>query len=447
MESKTILDFLHFSHPTKEQATVLKAMECFIDEKDPYDFLVLCGAAGTGKTSVTAALIGYLNSLDKPYKISAPTGRAARILGRKAKTTTTTIHSMIYSPKSDNETGRVTFKLKIGNNSKPTIYIIDEASMIPKEVDNEVGLFEVEKGLIFDLIGYIKKGNVNNKIIFLGDHYQLPPIGELQSFALNKDFLEKTFNLKGSAYLLTEVKRQEDGSYILENATNIRKAIDEGKSSFPIEGTKSPNIYAAADNYVSSTKKEGLENSIAIGVSHKANQFFNELVRQRIFGRAKKTLEVGDLLMVTQNWYRNGVQLYNGDHVELLMVDWNLQEQVAGLHFVPIKVRLLFAERETIIEDYTLVDSLIALGGKIESTKENELRRQRYTKNKIFRASNLPGDDRYVGALRLVYGHAITCNKAQGGEWKKVFINTMGIPSLKWQYTAVTRGINEIEKF
>jgi hypothetical protein len=447
MESRTILDFLHFSHPTKEQETVLKAMESFIDEKDPYDFLVLCGAAGTGKTSVTAALIGYLNSLDKPYKIAAPTGRAARILGRKAKTTTSTIHSMIYSPKSDSETGRVSFKLKMGYNAIPTVYIIDEASMIPKDVDKEMGLFEVEKGLIFDLIGYIKKANVNNKIIFLGDHYQLPPIGELQSFALNKDFLENTFNLKGSAFLLTEVKRQEDGSYILENATDIRKAIDAGKSSFPIAGSKSFNIYAAADNYVKGTKKEGLENSVAIGVSHKANQFFNELVRQRIFGRAKKTLEVGDLLMVTQNWYRNGVQLYNGDHVELLMVDWNLQEQVAGLHFVPVKVKLLFADKETIIEDFTLVDSIIAIGGKIESSKENELRRQRYTKNKIFRESNLPGDDRYVGALRLIYGHAITCNKAQGGEWKKVFINTMGIPSLKWQYTAVTRGINEIEKF
>ena len=447
MEVKNIFNFLHFSNPTQEQSLVLKAMEQFVGSENQYDFMVLCGAAGTGKTSITAALIGYLNSLDRPYKISAPTGRAARILGRKAKTTTSTIHSMIYSPKSDNETGRVTFKLKIGFNSKPTIYIIDEASMIPKDVDKEMGLFEVEKGLIFDLIGYIKKANVNNKIIFLGDHYQLPPIGELQSFALNKVFLEQTFNLKGSAYLLTEVKRQEDGSYILENATYIRKAIDQGKSIFPIAGTKSPNIYAAADNYVKGTKQEGLENSVAIGVSHKANQFFNELVRQRIFGRAKKTLEVGDLLMVTQNWYRNGVQLYNGDHVELLMVDWNLQEQVAGLHFVPVKVRLLFAEKETIIEDYTLVDSLIAIGGKVDSTKENELRRQRYTKNKIFSESNMPGDDRYVGALRLMYGHAITCNKAQGGEWKKVFINTMGIPSLKWQYTAVTRGINEIEKF
>lgn len=96
MESKTIFDFLHFSHPTKEQELVLQAMANFIDEKDAFDFLVLCGAAGTGKTSVTAALIGYLNEIDVPYKISAPTGRAARILGRKAKTTTSTIHSLIY---------------------------------------------------------------------------------------------------------------------------------------------------------------------------------------------------------------------------------------------------------------------------------------------------------------------------------------------------------------
>ncbi len=88
-----------------------------------------------------------------------------------------------------------------------------------------------------------------------------------------------------------------------------------------------------------------------------------------------------------------------------------------------------------------LVESLISVGGKIEGQKENELRKQRYIKNKIFQESNMPGDDRYVGALRLMYGHAITCNKAQGGEWKKVFINTMGIPSLKWQYTAVTRAI------
>nr|WP_262910959.1 AAA family ATPase [Flaviramulus multivorans] len=438
---------MHFSRPTKEQETVLKAMEQFVNKRNPYDFMVLCGAAGTGKTSITAALIGHLNEMGTTYKIAAPTGRAARILGRKAKTTTSTIHSMIYTPKSDNETGKVTFKLKSGHNSNPTIYIIDEASMIPKTIDKQQNIFHVEKGLIFDLIHYIKKANNDNKIIFLGDRYQLPPIDEIESYALNKDFLEKTFNLKGHSYLLTEIKRQEDGSYILENATEIRKAIDSGEKSHPLDGNQNRNIYAAADKYAREIEKDGLENQVAIGVSHKANKFFNDLIRERIFGKAKRILEPRDLLMVTQNWYRNGTQLYNGDHVQLLSIDWNLQEQVAGLHFVAVEIKVLFSESETIIEDYVILETVLTPGGILDGKLENELRKQRYIKNKIFRESNMPSDDRYVGALRLTYGNAITCNKAQGGEWKKVYINTMGIPSLKWQYTAVTRGIDEIEKF
>ena len=219
MPNQTIFNFLHFAHPTKEQESVLQAMQEFVKKENPDDFLILCGAAGTGKTSITAALIGYLNQIEVNYKIAAPTGRAARILGRKARTTTSTIHSMIYIPKPDSDTGRVSFKLKLGYNSSPTIYVIDEASMIPTTVDNSDSLFEVEKGLLFDLIKYLKAANIDNKIIFLGDHYQLPPIGESYSYALQKDFLEKTFNLIGSSHLLTEVKRQEDGSYIRANAS------------------------------------------------------------------------------------------------------------------------------------------------------------------------------------------------------------------------------------
>ena len=447
MYKSKILDFLHFSSPTGEQSAVLKAMEDFVSSDNQFDFLVLCGSAGTGKTSITAALVGYLNSMDKPYKIAAPTGRAARILGRKAKTTTSTIHSLIYAPKVDSETGRVTFKLKSGYNMKPTIYIIDEASMIPKDVDNTQNMFQVENGLLYDLVEYIKKANVDNKIILLGDRYQLPPINEFESYALNKDFLERTFNLKGSAHLLTEVKRQEDGSYILENATEIRKAIDRGEKSHEIVGNYNSSIYSARDNYVANVEKNGLENQVAISVSHKANKFFNDLVREKMFKNAKKILEPGDLLLVAQNWHRDGNQFYNGDHVELLHVDWNIQEQVAGLHFVTVKVKLLFSESEVIVEDYAILETIISPGGILEGKLENELRKQRYIKNKIFRESNMPSDDRYVGALRLTYGHAITCNKAQGGEWKKVFVNTLGIPSLKWQYTAITRAVDSIEKF
>ncbi|MBK6834226.1 MAG: hypothetical protein IPG89_08140 [Bacteroidetes bacterium] len=123
--------------------------------------------------------------------------------------------------------------------------------------------------------------NTENKIIFIGDHYQLPPINELESVALSKLFLENTFNLKGSEHYLTEVKRQEDGSYILENATNIRKAIDEGKLNHEITGKKSNSIWNAADNYVKEANNNGFENQVTIGVSHKANKYFNDIVREK----------------------------------------------------------------------------------------------------------------------------------------------------------------------
>lgn len=440
-------DFLHFSTPTREQLNVLILLEKFLEVDNPYDFFILTGAAGTGKTSIMSAVIGYLNNSRRSYKIAAPTGRAARILGRKARTLSSTIHSMIYNAKTDEKTGRVVFRLKSGYNSSPAVYIIDEASMIPRDISREQSLFETERGLIYDLIAYVKGANVKNKIIFLGDRYQLPPVGEDQSWALNRSFLEQTFNLRGAEYTLKEIKRQEDGSYILTNATEIREAMDKGLSDWPIAGRKHSSIYRAADEYADNFDEKGPESAVTIGVSHKANKFFNDLVRQRIFKRAQKILEPGDLLMVTLNYMRNGVELYNGDHVMLKAIDWDLQEQVAGLHFVAVRIKLLFAETETVIDDYAILECLMMPGGRIDSKKENELRNERYIKNKIFRESQMPGDDRYVGALRLMYGHAITCNKAQGGEWKKVFINTLGIPSLKWQYTAVTRGIEDIEKF
>src|SRR5690606_36534276 len=156
----------------------------------------------------------------------------------------------------------------------------------------------------------------------------------------------------------------------------------------PIKGSQNRNIYTAADKFVANIKKDGLENQVAIGVSQKANKFFNDLIRQRIFGNAKKILEQGDLLMITLNWFRNGIQLYNGDHVELLSVDWNLQEQVAGLHFLAVKIKVLFSETETIVEDYALLETILSPGGVLDGKLENELRRQRYTKNKIFRDSN-----------------------------------------------------------
>ncbi len=410
--------------------------------------MVLCGAAGTGKSSITSALVGYLNDQEKGYRISAPTGRAARILGRKANAITSTIHSMIYVPNTGNSNGQVEFKLKSKIDAKPVVYIIDEASMIPSLKSGGNELFVTDNSLLKDLITFVKNANAKNKLIFLGDTYQLPPIGEKDSLALQASYLESEYGLTGTSHLLTEVKRQEDGSYVLTNANQIKGAIDRGESRCEIAGEKSKNIYQAAQNYMKDFQENGFEHTVSIGVSHKANGFFNKLVREEMFGLSSNVLEPGDLLMVNQNWSRDEDRLFNGDHVELIKVELDKIEVVAGLSFVPVEVRPVSGvSNDLIISDYALLDCILLPGGNIDFKKDGELRRQRYAKNQIFRQSGMPGDDRYVGALRLTYGHSITCNKAQGGEWDKVFINTWGIPTLQWQYTAVTRAISQVERY
>jgi exodeoxyribonuclease-5 len=442
--NNSILPFLHFENPTKNQKDALICIQSFLETDSDQDFFILRGAAGTGKTSIISAVVGFLNFNSKPFKIAAPTGRAARIVGKKTNAVSTTIHSMIYIPESNGKTGVVTFKLKNKIDQKPCLYIIDEASMIASKNKSE-GMFLSDNNLLSELIKFVKTANSKNKFLFIGDDYQLPPVGEECSNGLNKKFLSEKCELKGTLMELKEVKRQEDGSYILENATGIRNSIDCGETKHVILGEQSKNIHYAVYNYVNELKKNGPEHSIAIGVSHKANKFFNDLTRTRIYGNSKKLLEPGDLLMVTKNWSRNDVVLYNGDQVQLVEVDWSSVEAVCDLNFVAIKFKPLFSDE--IFDDLLLVESITELGGQIDYKLECELLKSRYIKNRIFRESQKPSDDRYVGAVRLMYGHSITCHKAQGGEWNKVYINTLGMPSLRWQYTAVTRGIASIESF
>jgi exodeoxyribonuclease-5 len=120
---------------------------------------------------------------------------------------------------------------------------------------------------------------------------------------------------------------------------------------------------------------------------------------------------------------------------------------VAGLHFAPVKLQLLFSDVEIIVDDLVLLECLLHPSGYVTADKFKDLRAERYRKNKLFQQSNDSRDDGYVGAIQMIYGSAITCHKAQGGEWEKVYINELGIPNLKWQYTAVTRAKNNLETF
>ena len=439
----TILDHLQFDCPTQEQKQALLKMSEFVKVSNLDDFFILCGAAGTGKTSIVTAVIGYLNAIKVGYQIAAPTGRAARILGRKSKTINSTIHSLIYNVKSDIKSGSVLCELKSNEESEYQIYIIDEASMIASKVQNNPNnLFKAKNSLLSDLITYVKSGNSNNKIVFIGDHNQLPPVHESQSLALHEPFIKQHFNLKGASSFLTEVKRQVDGSYILKQASMIREGIEENRSFVDVSSIGKTSISMAVRDYVYAYENEGPDYIISIGATHKMNSMFNANVRQSIYGNNVKPIEIQDLLLITQTWKRNGSELFSGDHV--IVKEFKEVETVAGLRFLPVKLQSKnLAGEEELIEDYLLLDSIVNPSG-IHVKQENMLRSERFRKNKVYRESQKPWDDRYVGAIRATYGHSITCNKAQGGEWDKVLINSYYMPSLRYQYTAVTRAKQDV---
>jgi exodeoxyribonuclease-5 len=439
---KSILDFLQFSTPTGEQKTALEAMARFVDEDNTDDFMILCGAAGTGKTSITAALVGYLNHLEIAFKIAAPTGRAARILGKKTNTISSTIHAMVYIPESDRASGKTHWKLKPNKFKDYCIYIIDEASMINAQNKREPGeLFQSDDALLNSLIDFVKNGNAENKIIFLGDRNQLPPFEEDISMALDPEYLKKNFRWRGDFHYLTEVKRVEDDSYILKNAVALRESIDDNTLPMPeITARRLQHVWAAAADFAHHFNPDNLDHAITIGRSHRVCRLFNDEVRKKIFGPDRSYIQQGDLLIVLQNWKRKEQVLYNGDHVLVESVDITGVERVAGLHFLSVIIKAPQLDGTLVsFEDYICVDVLQAEDGKIDPQKEGFLRAERMNRNKVYKDSGLPEDDKYVGALRLGYGYAITCQKAQGGEWEKVYINTFGVKDKKWLYTAITR--------
>ena len=442
----SILDHLQFENPTVEQKNALLAMSAFVDENNSNDFLILCGAAGTGKSSITTALIGYLNAKNVDYNISAPTARASRLLGRKANVMSNTIHSLVFDTETSRDTGEVKFTPKNNMDDAYQIYIIDEASMISSKVisDNE-SLFKCDVSVLSTLISYVKQGNPKNKIIFLGDTYQLAPIHEEVSCALDKNYLESHFNLKGSIFYLTEVKRQADGSFVLREASKTRMAIENNLKQCQLNAFKFYNIGLAAKSYVKDYMANPKDTCISIAPSHNGNTLFNKIVRNTLFGDHSRKIEKGDWMIITQKWSRNGVALFSGDHVEVMEVNMDKTETVTGLHFCPIKLKAKALDgTEQIIEDYLLIESVDHPTGCVSLDFERALRGERMRKNNQYRESGFASDDRYCGAIRMTYGHSITCNKAQGGEWSKVYIGTMGIKSLKYQYTAITRAVDTL---
>ena len=330
----TIFDLLPFA-PTTEQAQFLFEIEEFMDSDE--DFFMLRGSAGTGKTSIAKAVVDFLTERQIPCFLSAPTTRAARIIGRKTGCNARTLHSRIYfiEPLED---GRVKTSLKMNDDILPTLYIVDESSMISNKVTDEDKFIAIH-GLLHNFLHYVKNGNERSKLLFIGDTYQLPPIGYevgQKPPALSDRYLREQFGLNGRVVELTDVKRQAEGSSILRSATSLRDAMRLGRS-WQIESEHFWGLKGAVDGYLRAFDPRRLDSAIYIAPFHKSLTQFNRAVRQRL-GRTD-TLTVGDVVVLHQNFVGTDYTAFNGDFgtvIELV----SGAERFGGLHFQQIVVEL-----------------------------------------------------------------------------------------------------------
>lgn len=447
--------------PSQQQAAIL--LTHFITTPHRNAACILRGYAGTGKTSLVAALVKVMRSLNRDIVLLAPTGRAAKVFSHYAQTPAYTIHRVIY--RQDTFKGEQT-QFSLGfNKLRNALFIVDEASMISRgssfQADNRFGTGE----LMDDLIQFVYSGE-GCRLLLVGDTAQLPPVGEEETPALTDEALKAYGLLTGSADL-TEVVRQGKDSDVLSGATLIRHLLNQDFYGIPpIQTDRKGEVRALPGNeliesLITDYQEYGTDNVIVVTRSNKRANIYNNGIRARIFDREEE-LTRGDLVMaVRNNYYWTEVLakelpkdqpmpmnfIANGDTAEVQRIR-NIHEQ-HGFKFADATLRFpdyndfemdcrvllttLTSESPSLTaeESNRLFDNIQADYAHIPTQKE---------RMKAIR------QDPYYNALQLKYAYAVTCHKAQGGQWPRVYIDQGFIPDdatgnsyLRWLYTAFTR--------
>lgn len=439
----SLLDF----RPNEQQVEALEKISGFIDSNK--DVFILKGSAGTGKTSIVKAVSSFCSASQISCKIAAPTNRAAQIIGSKTSKKSNTIHSLIYTPHQLKNGEGVRMVRKNNNDKIQTIFIVDEASMISNRL-NRSDKFFVPKPLLEDFIDFVKQGNPKNRIIFIGDKYQLPPVQEDFSPALDSNYLEQQFGLDCQEYELNQVMRQPENSDILGLATSIRDCIRQRvQRRFSVCLPQIGNYQDASKLYLDKFCSDSLSRITTICHTNDQVSLWNNMVREEL-GMSSSIINSNDVVVNQKLWMsRIGDWVYKEETGKILEVD-SEEETYAGLHFRNVKVE--FKNEfgiSKIIKSKVLLESLNTRYGFLDTESEKKLIAESMKRNKVYRISESDVDDEYVGALRLRHGYASTCHKAQGGEWENVII----CPSwkidkdLKWTYTAVTRAKTKVFTF
>ena len=467
---------------TKGQDSLIEELEIFLS--DDSSCFLLKGYAGTGKTFMMKGLTDYLAANNRTFKIAAPTGRAAKVISQKTKQRAYTLHKTIYSGKDLKEfktkdvDGTETYKFyyELKNNEDPanTVFIVDESSMI-SNVYSEGEFFRFGSGyLLNDFIQYVNIDNNdhNKKIIFIGDNAQLPPVNMNFSPALDAKYLKDVCSIVAKEYELTEVVRQKTESGILFNATKIRQAIKANSfSSLDVE-TQFPDINKTKheellEKYLLACDNKIDDETIIIAYSNNSVKEYNDFVRNHFFPN-QKFLTPGDkVILVNNNYNYQEIELLNGDFGKIIEVAPEIESRTIRLKnknkegkVIEKDVNLSFRDVVIVFTDNDQIKHNIQckiienlLYSDKRDLSSDELKAI-YIDFKIRNDKLKPGtkefkdalrSDKYFNALRIKFGYAVTCHKAQGGEWKNTFLNcktSMGYFNsqyFRWLYTGITR--------
>ncbi len=453
-----ILQELPFS-PNEGQNAVIERLGRFLISTCSEKLFLLRGYAGTGKTSLVSALVRALHSLQQPCVLLAPTGRAAKVLSHYSGSPAYTIHKFIYRQE---RMGVESFGIA-DNRLRHTLFIVDEGSMVSAQRDNPT----FGTGcLLDDLVHFVYSGD-GCSLLILGDDAQLPPVGQSESMALNADYL-RGYGLEVTDACLTEVARQALDSGILSNATTIRNQLAERAQSYTsdtqsIESllTDYKDIYhlngsELVEQLERSYQQVGVEETLILTRSNKRTNLYNSGIRSRILWR-EDALSTGDRLMVSKNnyfWteqYDNLPFLANGDMFEIVRT--RNERELYGFHFIDISLRALDYDWE--------IDTILWLDTLTTDSPEHNYQLQKQLFAKITEDYPEIHNQRelwktimaspYYNALQARFAYAVTCHKAQGGQWKHVYIDPGNVPAeeqdddfLRWYYTAITRSTEQV---
>ena len=442
--------------PTAEQENAMRVFAGFMADRDAHAVMIMRGSAGTGKTSLAAAIVKTMVRLQQKVVLLAPTGRAAKVFSLHAGHNAFTIHRRIYRQKSLDGSFGLNF-----NSLQNALFVIDEASMVSNAAAFGESIFASGQ-LLDDLIQFVYGGQ-NCRMMLIGDKAQLPPVGAEESPALMAAVLRQ-YGLHVHECDLNEVLRQSQDSGILYNATVVRQMITHDEmTQLPLIRFRgfADIVRVPGDELIeqmnSSYSEVGIDETMVVTRSNKRANIYNQGIRNTILGREEE-LTTGDMLMIVKNnyYWGQGDQtisfIANGDRARIVMVRNN--RQLYGFHFADVWLQLPdydnYELQATVICDSLTSESpsLTREQGEqlfnavMEDYADIPLKQDRLKRMK---------EDRHYNALQVKYAYAVTCHKAQGGQWAHVYVDQgymtddMLTPDyIHWLYTAFTRASEKL---